>query len=206
MKKIFEIKLSDLERLVKNNDLSVYEILTLKILREVDIYALKKLFSFISGLEIDSEEFIKFSMKKMEFIAKEGYIKLLNNTDPFNYAILSKLEDLFVEDEPDNNDINVWIEDWRNIFPKGYSPSGYRWRGDKQGCLKKMTSFMKKNPSITKETIFKATEKYVKENKNNTYMKLAHYFIDKEGNSTLLSVVEGLDEVIDNNTSINKML
>jgi hypothetical protein len=60
-----------------------------------------------------------------------------------------------------------------------------------------MSKFVRNNPSIKRAEIFAATRKYVRsfEAKGSfEYMKLANYFIEKNGNSTLLSEIEGLSE------------
>lgn len=90
-------------------------------------------------------------------------------------------------------DIKDWIEEYRNLFPKGVQSGGYLVRGDKKGCIKKMKEFINKYPEYAdKELILKATEHYIDSRSKDgyTYLKLAHYFIDKDGVSLLASYCE----------------
>lgn len=125
-------------------------------------------------------------------LESEGFIKIID--DDLNYELRPKMYELF---KTASADISSWIEEWRKLFPRGSNRIGYRYRGDKQGCIKKMNKFVKNNPSIKRAEIFAATKKYIKtfESKGSfEYMKLANYFIEKDGNSTLLSEIEGLSE------------
>lgn len=94
-------------------------------------------------------------------------------------------------------DLKKFVEEYRNLFPRGRNHSGYPYKGDKQGCLKKMARFIKLNPDYTPEIIISATKKYINEKKkdNYDYMHLAHYFIEKNGVSLLGSFCE---HIIDN--------
>jgi hypothetical protein len=85
--------------------------------------------------------------------------------------------------------IESWIDDYRNIFPQSVKSGGYPVRGDKQGCIKKMIKFLKNYPEYSKDTILNATKAYVdsKKSENYTYMQLSHYFIEKDGISSLSS-------------------
>jgi len=84
-------------------------------------------------------------------------------------------------------DIEKFIVDYRDLFPKGSNNNGYPYKGDKQGCIKKMKRFIKLNPEYSTDIILKATQKYINEKRkdNYDYMHLAHYFIEKNGVSSL---------------------
>jgi hypothetical protein len=88
--------------------------------------------------------------------------------------------------------VDSWIEDWRSLFPTGIKTAGQPVRGSKQGCNKKMKTFISTNKDVTKEQIFEATKMYVKEKAMTryAYMTVAHYFIDKGGISMLESYIE----------------
>lgn len=104
-------------------------------------------------------------------------------------------------------DCESWIEEWRNLFPPKVKSGGYLVRGDKNGVLKKMKNFIKNNPEFTKDIIFKATENYIKSKKKDgyNYMKLAHYFIEKDNVSELASLCEQLiNSTNEENDDINK--
>lgn len=89
-----------------------------------------------------------------------------------------------------------WINDFREIFPKGIRSGGLPVRGDKQSCLKKMRKFVKEYPEYDKDLILKATKNYVdnKAREQYNYMQTAHYFIYKQNMSTLASECENILE------------
>lgn len=80
-----------------------------------------------------------------------------------------------------------WVQEFREIFPKGKNSGGYPYRGDKQGCITNLEKFIKNNPEYDKDIILNATKFYVKSKAKDgyDYMQLAHYFIYKNGISSL---------------------
>ena len=97
--------------------------------------------------------------------------------------------------------VDSWIDDWRDLWPKGVKTMGRLVRGDKQGCLKKMQTFLKDYPEFTKEEIFDATKVYVFDRQRDGFkaMSCADYFIVKNGISLLaahLEDVEGREKVM----------
>lgn len=86
----------------------------------------------------------------------------------------------------------------REMFPegkKGNTP--YYWRGNSKEIETKLSDFLKKNPEYTEEQIIKATQRYLNSylSKNDlTYMNLLKYFIEKDGNSILLTFLENYKE------------
>ena len=98
-------------------------------------------------------------------------------------------------------EISTWIESWREIFPEGMNTGGFRYRGNKQECVKKMVKFTTDN-KYTVEQIFQATKNYVDKfaEKGFAYMQQAHYFIEKRNvGSTLSSFCEELTSNKSNN-------
>ncbi len=89
-----------------------------------------------------------------------------------------------------------WIDEWRDLFPKGVKTAGYAIRGTRGGCIKKMKKFIKNNKEVTKEQIFNATKLYIEEKKRvrYAYMRIADYFIEKDGGSLLESFIEQLGD------------
>ena len=71
-------------------------------------------------------------------------------------------------------------------------------RGDKAGCIKKMTTFIK-SERVTKDEIFEATKIYVFEKKRDDYkaMTCADYFINKDGISMSNNLKVGDKVLID---------
>jgi len=88
-----------------------------------------------------------------------------------------------------------WMDDWRSLFPQGVKTAGYAIRGTRGGCVKKMKKFMREHKEVTKEQIFEATKLYVEEKRRvrYAYMRIADYFIEKDGGSLLESYVEQLN-------------
>ena len=123
--------------------------------------------------------------KKLE---ESGFIKITES----GCILRDKSLHLF-KDKSEN--LEDFVERYRNLFPLG-TKEGYPFRGDKVGCRKKMERFIKNYPNTTKEEIIEATKAYVesfnKKMSGNTYMKQAHYFIDKNGVSDLAAHIEFL--------------
>jgi hypothetical protein len=135
---------------------------------------------------------------ELEYLQTESWIKLstegikirpkFNLFFPGKHPIkVLKQEDKVVED---------WIDSWRDIFPIGVKSGGRLVRGDKQGVLKKMKQFVKQNPKISVEDIFKATKLYVLEKRNSNwqFMICADYFISKDNTSMLSAWIENINE------------
>jgi hypothetical protein len=175
--------MTEIEILYKN--FSFFDPLLLKVIILKDPILVAK-FKKLLG-----ESLFNNTMQDMETF---GLIKITGNDLTTDFELRPKLIDTLKK--PASN-VADWIDQWRELFPKGSNRGGYRYRGDKQGCLKKMIKFVKTNPSIKIPEIFAATKNYIHsyEVKNDfQYIKLAHYFIEKDGISTLASNIEGLTE------------
>lgn len=79
-----------------------------------------------------------------------------------------------------------WIGDWMDLF-KAVNPGR---RGVKADVLKRMKRFFANNPSVRKEDVFRATNKYLGEVSEAVYCKKSHKFIyEQDGTSMLLDYV-----------------
>jgi hypothetical protein len=90
-----------------------------------------------------------------------------------------------------------WIQDWVDLWPKGIKTAGYRVRPTTQEAGKKLRTFRTLYPSYDKKVIMEASEGYIQRFAINGYsfMKLAKYFIMKDGESELASECDAvLDE------------
>lgn len=90
-----------------------------------------------------------------------------------------------------------WIEEWRMLFPRTKKETGliYLVRGDAIECAKRMKDFVN-NYGYSKDTIFIATEFYLKEQKNKgwSFTKKSHKFIkDRDG-----SILSEYCELVEN--------
>jgi len=137
-------------------------------------------------------------------LQKKGYIKLLAHN---KVQARQKAIDLVLEPEPGDYvehhqeaiqqdmgraSVDAWIQEWRDLFPRSIKTGGYPVKGTKAGCTKKMKKFIKNNKTVTVEQIFEATKRYVEERRATRYqyMKIADYFIEKDGGSLLEAYVE----------------
>jgi hypothetical protein len=134
-------------------------------------------------------------------IADEVYLNLTYTAylreDPFDestYPYKLTGEGLKLFEEP--NDFNAFVEEYRNLFPKGVkSGNGTPIKGDKQGVIKKMEWFLRTYPEYSKSTILAATKIYIQqmERRGYVYMTQADYFIQKENGSKLAAMCEDFD-------------
>jgi hypothetical protein len=93
------------------------------------------------------------------------------------------------------------------LFPKGIKSGGFYVRSSIQDCSNKMYKFMNDNPTFTKEIILEATKNYIKdcEMRNYDKMKLAPYFINKDGTSMLSGYCEAYVQGINDNQDTYKI-
>jgi len=141
---------------------------------------------------LESKGFIKIMENKI--IARNKAVKLVEG-EPYVYQ-----EEVYRVEE--------WIQEWRELFPKGIKSGGHLVRGSKQGCTKKMKAFVNKTKDVTKDKIFRATSRYLSERRSArySYCKVADYFISKDGMSMLESYIEQLEgSVSDFDTNTNNM-
>ena len=115
---------------------------------------------------------------------KLGVLTLVNDRYELNESKFAQLSN--------SSDIDTFVDEYRNIFPKGVQTYGYPVKGDKAACRTKLTRFLKKYPEYNKNIILKATREYVSSRIMYNYegLQLAHYFIDKDGISNLASMCE----------------
>jgi len=94
-----------------------------------------------------------------------------------------------------------WIEEYYNLFPKGIKSGGFYVRSSIQDCSNKMFRFLNDNPQFTKDIILEATKNYIKdcEARNYDKMKLAPYFIVKDGTSMLSGYCEAYVQGVNDN-------
>lgn len=95
-----------------------------------------------------------------------------------------------------------WIEEWRELFPKGYKQGSIPLRGDRPSIEKKFKKFFR-TYNFTTEEIMQATKRYLKEQEETgyAYCKVAQYLIEKDGMSALASLCEGYRENPETTTS-----
>jgi hypothetical protein len=138
--------------------------------------------------EFGSETTVEWWNRALE---KLGYLKITEE----GIVLRSTTATLFKVGTPTKESVGDWVEDWRDIFPKGVKSGNRPIRGDKQGVKKKMIQFVRSNPDVTKDAIFDATRQYVYEARLNSYkyISCADYFINKNGSSILGAMVEDIE-------------
>lgn len=132
----------------------------------------------------------------MEVLQLKGLIKILPDK-----PILRESGRQFVEQLLDNktskNDLETLVEEMRNCFPEGKKSGSFYWRAGPSEIHKKLTGWFKKNgKKYSNEEIIEATKKYVNGFQGQyQYMSLLKYFIEKDGVSTLLTMLENKNEI-----------
>lgn len=120
---------------------------------------------------------------------KEDYaINNIQLTKKGRSLILSEAAKMLVKQDSEELD---WIEEWRDLFPKGVYSGSFPIRANVNDINKKMIKFLKHH-DYDKDTIFAATKKYIneKEMNNYAYVQRSIYFIEKNGSSTLADYCE----------------
>lgn len=99
---------------------------------------------------------------------------------------------LFIGERENTKDVSKWIDEYNQLFPTGISNGGRPIRSSRSNCIKKMNAFINEHKKITKEDIIEATTIYLrkKQKENYAYTVSSDYFISKDGNSLLLSIIE----------------
>jgi hypothetical protein len=182
----------DLEKLHKN-ELTPNQHIYLKLLFAADKDGLSRIF------ELENEKKIKDDLFKLY---QKGFIKLNIEEDGrvFNLDIIIDLissvdqsvKDYVKADISDYDKFDEFIEEWYALFPKGVQVGRYPVRSGLSGCRTKMLKFVKKHKQYSYDQILMATKKYIESHRRDgfKFMKLANYFIEKDGVSTLEAMLE----------------
>lgn len=130
----------------------------------------------------------------LEILARKKHIKV-ESTLSIKYPKIS-IQGLALNLLDVGNDMDSLVNEFREIFPSGIKSGGYLVRGDKEGCKRKLKKFKSKYPEYSNTQILEATKKYVREKQLEgwKFMQLAHYFIEKDGNSSLAAYCENLSD------------
>lgn len=147
------------------------------------------------GRKYDCAEYLnsvsQFTLEEIETAISEGWLSMKepDNFSLNNFVVTEKFITFVEKGEPEN-----WIDSWFNLFPEGVKSGNYYVRTDKPGSLKKMRRFcvLHKDDGFTPEVIMNATKNYIEKMRLSgyAYMKLAPYFIEKDGVSMLAGECE----------------
>ncbi len=124
----------------------------------------------------------------LEHLQELGYIKILDD----DITLKPKFRQLIKEREY-TKQVASWIDEWLNLFPINVRNVGVPIKSDREVCIKRMETFVKKYKQYTKEDIIEVTKMYLqdRQRKNWEYTVAAHYFIDKDGKSSPLASLLG---------------
>jgi hypothetical protein len=139
----------------------------------------------------------RFTINELTKLQEDGWIINENSEKNVfeNLQITEKFR-IFVETKKESPIKKDWMDDWFNMFPKGVKSGGYYIKSDLSGCKKKLRKFLERHSEFTPEIIMKATSNYINscEKKGYQYMKIAPYFIEKDGMSMLAGECEAIIE------------
>ena len=88
---------------------------------------------------------------------------------------------------------SLWVKEFRDMFKEANID---RW-GTQSTCIERLKTFLKQNPSVTKEEILQATRAYINNTNRNYIMKSHKFIFDGSGaskNSTLEEWIEKIRE------------
>lgn len=127
--------------------------------------------------------------KALEKLEKDGWVKIegevIEASAKFKKVFKKYISHVGVE---------VWINEYRELFPKGHKVFKRLVRGDRNGCIEKMQAFVKTYPQYTKERIIAVTKQYIFGfGKSYDGMQCADYFIEKNKISQLAAYLEDSD-------------
>jgi hypothetical protein len=156
-----------------------------RLMAETD--ALKKVLLNVDGKKLvrrgyieidDGQAYLTEKTRELFKIPREGFVT-------------PKIDlDVAVSEE----NIKELAKKYQSIFPVGIRSGGYLVRGTAQSCESKLKSFRRKYPDYDEAIILQATQSYVDRKAREAYnhMKLAPYFIEKDGISMLAAECEEL--------------
>lgn len=106
-------------------------------------------------------------LHRLELLTKEDEVPY----SIFTVSLTEKANKVFESSEEDSD---AWIDEWRELWPKGVTSGGYPVRADMPSIKKKMKAFIKKY-NYDKDTIFSITKKYLEDKRlqNYSYIKTA---------------------------------
>lgn len=135
----------------------------------------------LQNMEKDESSVPHFSLSKegMEFVEYiKGEFTATHQKVDSEVIAVAGVDPAQLEKVIDPNDVESWIDEWIDIFPRGLKSGGRLVRGDKISCLRKMRVFVKEYP-YTRDVILQATRSYIdsKRNEGFAYTRCAVYFI-----------------------------
>ncbi|MEM4710643.1 MAG: hypothetical protein QXL18_01715 [Candidatus Woesearchaeota archaeon] len=138
----------------------------------------------------------KFNVDELKILVQKNYLLPFDENN-ITFENL-KLTDKFERKITEKISIEELSKKYVELFPKGIKSGGYYVKTNYKSCAKKLKKFLEDYPEFTPEIILKATENYVADMAERNYdkMRLAPYFIEKDGISGLWTYC---DKIVNSN-------
>ncbi len=120
-------------------------------------------------------------------------------------AFINSIEDSSVDKRTTRKSRDDLVDKLRELFPEGKKPGTSRyWRDNRGDVSEKLKKFFDKYGVYDDEKIIEATQKYIQSfGDNKQLMRTLGYFIMKDGNSDLATILENVDSVkVDDNNDM----
>jgi len=157
----------------------------------------------------DKDRYIEIKKLYLEDCLKEdlhnliikGYLFGGNKENMYDFTFdKSKINGIF-DTQNDTTDSLSWeelVSQFRDTFPSGTKSGGFYVKSSKRDIEVKLKKFIK-DYKYPYDVILKAVKNYVEQSKENgyQYMKIAHYFILKNGESMLASYCDAVEEGVE---------
>ena len=137
-----------------------------------------------------------------EMLRKEILVKDLFSGDD-SYMITQRwntvAEDILLSADttiPTVQELEVLAVEMAHLFPQGLKQgTNIYWRGNKKDNVQKLQKFFKMYGQYTPREVLEATKKYIEKNQNNlTTMRVLKYFILKDNESDLATILENMHQ------------
>lgn len=140
-------------------------------------------------------EIFELNIEDINYLIDNGWIKRIDDGEYAhkNFEVSKKFISKFVPKQVIN--VEEWIDEWRDLFPRGARIAGYSVRSDRPGCIYKMTKFLKEHKDFNKDMVIEATKSYIKKMSSSGFERIrtASNFIEKNKESILAAEIEYLE-------------
>jgi hypothetical protein len=117
--------------------------------------------------------------------------------DGIDFVESMELIDIKAQKAPTKKELLELVDKLRELFPEGKKNGTSKyWRGNRGDVSEKLKKFFEKYGVYEDERIIEATQKYIQSfGDNKQLMRTLEYFILKDGNSDLATILENVDSV-----------
>lgn len=150
---------------------------------------------YISLIQLENKGTLPFTIQKLDYLSlsQKGCITL-NGTN----VSITELGNQIITGNVDLRPYEEFVEELRAIYPSGRKDGKWPWRGFSKDIVTKLKKLDKSSglDKYTNEQIVESVKNYVNQfspKDMDKGMQLLQYFIEKNGNSTLLSWLEDED-------------